>query len=357
MKQSILTALLSLALLSTASAQQVHQVTVGDNLDYGLTYSLPTTALRLTLTSRCTATKAGPYALYAEKFLGLTDVALSDCQEWQIEALSMEAVAKADPQRTYHITFSEKGALPTFYLTDEQCLWGINQEPELPAAAPAKIEEPVATLSFRPTDVLTTDILKAGSKAKQAELIAQEILSIRESRSELIRGEADNVPNDGQQLQLMLDNLTAQEAALMTYFTGTTTVSHHTQQLLYVPTEAVTNHVLFRFSSQLGLVDADDLAGAPYYLNLTITEDNRLPEVIDPKAQKKVEKGIAFCIPGKAQFRVFDVRQTFLEGEMSMAQFGHVEQLPQAQFTDKKRPCAALLVPTTGALRSFTPSL
>lgn len=52
----------------------------------------------------------------------------------------------------------------------------------------------------------------SNSSAKMAELVAKEIYSIRESRNALLRGEADNMPKDGAQLKLMLDNLNQQTA-------------------------------------------------------------------------------------------------------------------------------------------------
>lgn len=349
-------AVLTAALMANGVfAQQANQVTVGDNMNFGITYSLPKTGLQITLSATCTKTVAGQYAVYAEKFLGLNDVALSDRTSYSLDGISMETVALPDPKHTYHIEFSEKGALPTFYLTDDRCLWAINQAPVAPAqvAAPAAAEAGKKANPYKPSDVLNLEILKASSKAKQAELIAQEILSIRESRSELIRGEADNVPNDGKQLQLMLDNLTAQEEALLTYFVGTTTTTPLSHTFIYMPAAETESEVAFRFSSELGFVEADDLAGAPYYVSVAVTEDNRMPAVTDPKALKKLEKGIAFCVPGKARVRLSTAYKVIAEGDFQLAQFGHVEQLPQDQFTDKKKPCSAVFTPTTGAIKIF----
>lgn len=337
---------------SGSQAQQAQRVTIGDNMNYGITYSLPATAIQVDVTARCTQVQAGPFAMYAEKFLGLKDVPMEDRTTWEVEQISMQSIAQADSSRTYHIAFSEKGALPTFYLSAENTLLAINHAPEVAPVLASTPVEPVQKLTFKPTDVMTSEMLKAGSKAKQAELCAEEIFSIRESRSELIRGEADNTPNDGKQLQLMLDNLSAQEEALLSLFIGKTAQSTHSHTYSYLPVKAVERELLFRFSRELGFVAPDDLAGAPYYVAVSITEDNRLP-AMDIKALKKLEKGIAFCVPGKAQIRLFNAAQTLAEGEMRMAQFGHVEQLPQMQFTDRKRPCAATFNPTTGALHLF----
>ena len=58
----------------------------------------------------------------------------------------------------------------------------------------------------------------ASSRAKMAELVAKEIYNIRESKNALLRGEADNMPQDGAQLKIMLDNLNLQERAMTEMF-------------------------------------------------------------------------------------------------------------------------------------------
>lgn len=334
------------------NAQVVNKVTVGDNMNYGVTYNLPTTVVNVEVTASCTQIKAGVFAPYAEKFLGLKEVALEDKTLWQVEGIRMVPVAKADSTQIYHILFSEKGALPTFYFSQERTLLAINHAVSLPEEPEPVSPQPEDKLTFKPSDVMTGEMLKAGSKAKQAELVAEEILSIRESRSELVRGEADNMPKDGKQLQLMLDHLSAQEVALMSLFVGTITTSQSSRTYCYHPIQETERDLLFRFSSQLGFVDVDDFAGAPYYVSLVVTEDNRMAPM-DAKAIKKLEKGIAFCVPGKAHITLSNASQKLAEGDMRLAQFGHVEQLPQAQFTDKKRPCSATFDATTGSLHLF----
>lgn len=339
----------------TLTAQEVQPVTVGENFNYSLTYSLPKTVLVVTVESSCVKTTAGVFAPYAEKFLGLKDVAIEDQTLWEVEKISLSNIAKADASRTFRIEFQEKAALPTFYLTDDRCLCSINRQPQQLVTLPAEetldmSDKPV----YKASDVLTGEILKAGSKLKQAELVAQEIFSIRESRSLLIKGEADNMPGDGTSLQLMLDNLYAQEEALMSLFIGSTVKTHHSRNFYYTPTKQANKEVAFRFSKFLGYVDADDYAGEPYYVTVQITEDNR-EQASDQnaKGKKKAEKGIAFCIPGKAHVILSSAKEKLAEGDMYMAQFGRVEQLPQAQFTDKKRPCSAVFTPATGAIKIF----
>ena len=352
--KSLLALVATFTIAQYTMAQEVQQVTVGDNMNFGITYSLPKTAVRATIDAICTKSMAGPYAAYAEKFLGLTDVLLEDQVHWEVQRITLDNYAVADSSRTYHIEFNSKGALPTFYFTEDRCLWAINQKPQTPAAKVAVTEGTRELNAGKPimkaSDVLTGEILKAGSKVKQAELVAQEIFGIRESRSLLIKGEADNMPGDGASLQLMLDNLTAQEEALLSLFVGSTSTSTKRQAVSYVPADNAERELLFRFSELLGLVDADDLAGAPYYISVKVTEDNRMAE-LDEKNRKKADKGLAFCVPGKAHVTLFSATETLAAGDMYMGQFGHVEQLPTTLFTDKKKPAGALFTPTTGAVR------
>ena len=83
--------------------------------------------------------------------------------------------------------------------------------------------QPATTLrkKVHPRDFLTEEILMAGSTAKMAELVAKEIYNIRESKNALVRGQADNMPKDGEQLKIMLANLEEQEAAMTEMFSGT----------------------------------------------------------------------------------------------------------------------------------------
>lgn len=351
--KSILALFATFTIAQQAFAQEVQQVTVGDNMNFGVTYSLPKTAVRATIDAMCTKSVAGPYAAYAEKFLGLTDVLLEDKTHWEVLRITLDNYAVADSSRTYHIEFNSKGALPTFYFTEDRCLWAVNQAPQVAPQTIVDEDTKVITTGkpiVKASDVLTSEILKAGSKVKQAELIAQEIFGIRESRSLLIKGEADNMPGDGASLQLMLDNLTAQEEALLSLFVGSTSTSSKQHVVSFVPTDNTERELLFRFSEILGFVDADDLAGAPYYISVKLTEDNRMAE-LDEKSRKKADKGLAFCVPGKAHITLFSATETLAAGDMYMGQFGHVEQLPVSMFSDKKKPAGALFTPTTGAVR------
>lgn len=340
--------------LLPASAQEVSRVQVGDNQNYGITYNLPAVSLRVQVDATCTTFKAGIFAQYAEKYLGLTDVPLEDTETWTVSNVSMTAEAVADTARSYHILFNAKGALPTFYLADG-CLVGINHAPS-PSTEPAEpdVAPAAAATELHATNVMSEELLKAGSKSKQAEIASRQIFRIRESRLNLLTGDVDNLPADGASFQLVLDNLNAQEAAYMELFTGVTTTKTLRREFTYRPVgEGKT--VLFRFSRHFGFVDADDLSGEPYQLQVTVTDDKRsVPVLTDAKGKvKPVATGIAYTVPGKAQAELICKGTVLSQGEWQMGQFGHVEFLSSTQFTNKKVPASASFDAMTGALTLF----
>lgn len=337
----------------SAPAQEVRKVTVGETTDFGVRYSLPQTALRITVTATCTAVKAGPYAAFAEKLLGITDAPQDDQTTWEVSELRLDAVGVADTSRTFHIAFGGS-VMPTFYLTRDGLLWSVNRQPEgvlpatpTPTPAPASVRKPVA---------MTEEMMHAGSKAKQADAAARQVFRIRESRMDLLTGETDNVPKDGAAYQLVMDNLEAQEQAYLELFAGEKTVTTQTRTYTFVPMGEVTGEVLFRFSQHFGLLDADDLSGQPYTLAVRVTEDNR--EAPQPEGKKKSApkgQGIAYVLPGKAHVTVRQGRTSLVEGDYRMGQLGRVERLPASYFTDKKHPASAEFSPLTGAIQVFEP--
>lgn len=336
-------------------AQEVTRVQVGDTQNTGITYNLPLTMVRVVANASCTTVKAGIFAPFAEKYLGVKDAPMEDHVTWCITSVTVAAEASADTSRTYHINFVDKAAAPTFYLAPGNLLVGINREPEQKCGEMALANVPETPQSaVHAIDVMTEELLKAGSRTKQAEIAARQIFRIRESRLNILTGDVDNLPADGASFQLVLDNLAAQEAAYMELFTGTSATTTTQREFLYRPA-AEGSEVLFRFSRHFGFVDADDLSGEAYNIAVQVTDDKRqVPVVADAKGKAKPQAtGVAYAVPGRARITIAQRGKSWADVEWPMAQFGHVEFLPATQFVNKKAPSAATLCPLTGALQLF----
>lgn len=322
--------------------------------DYGITYSLPKTLLQIDAEVTKSACKAGPYYKYAEKYLGVKNVVSEDNVYYELNKVTLRNLGVPDPDQTFVVEFKPGTVAPYAYLTEDGLLCTINADYETPAA-PVKKTAP-AEKTPAPADelsVYTEEFLMAGSVSKQAEVAAKQIYRIRESRMNILTGEADNLPPDGEAMKLVIAQLDAQEQALVSLFTGTCTkeVTHHTFSV--VPQGDVEKEVLFRFSRLLGIVGADDLGGAPVYFNLKVTE--RAEPLPEKEAQKKAKsmKGIIYNVPGKATVSLVTDNKVLYKGEVQVTQFGSRESLAPVMFEDKKAPVKVYFYPETGALKQI----
>ena len=139
---------------------------------------------------------------------------------YRIVSIVQQPVAIADTAKRYAVKFDPKTAASNVRLSDDGVLLAINTEPTRKAETPHFVQAPRVPLPA-PRSFMSEEILSAGSTAKMAELTAQDIYEIRESRNLLVRGQADNMPKDGEQLRLMLNQLDLQNQVLTSLFVGT----------------------------------------------------------------------------------------------------------------------------------------
>ncbi|MDH6313774.1 hypothetical protein M2137_002564 [Parabacteroides sp. PFB2-10] len=347
----IISLLLPLSVMSQTKLVKKNAVKANN---YGITYSLPQTNLVITAEVIKTTCKAGPYYQYAEKYLGVKDVITEDRVYYELGKVNLSNVGVPDPEKNYLLEFKAGTVAPYAYLTEEGLLCAINadyvaEESELEILRKKKAE-PVGVVN---ASVFSEELLMAGSTARQAEIAAKDIYRIRESRLNILTGEADNLPPDGTAMQIVIDQLEEREKALSNLFTGVITRSTELYEVTVVPYDNLNKEVLFRFSEKLGIVDADDLGGAPVYMNLKATE--RIPQMDPKEAEKKLKngKGVIYNLPGKASVEILTNQKTLLKAEVQVTQFGSIESLASVMFEDKKAPVKVLFYPETGAIKQI----
>ena len=331
----MITACLALLSFGAAAQTEVTSYTPGVTADGGITYCLPKTALRIVITAEKEVYTPGEFAKYADRYLRLKNVSMTPETHWTIKDIEMCPYGVPDPDKFYSIALKKKTIAPLVSLNKDGILLSINTEKsdeKLPAI-PKRIQAPKA---LNPRDYMNREILAAESNAKIADLTAQEIYDIRESRSALIRGEADNTPKDGEQLKLMLNQLTEQEEALSQLFKGSYSTSTEVFVIHLVPNDWTDKQILFRFSEKLGVVSNDDLAGSPIYIS--IKNQQRLPQPLPEKEEKgkkwkkKQDEGIHYNVPAPANITIFDNTKSYSSNEISIAQFGYTEMFNNILF-------------------------
>ncbi len=332
-----------------ANAQQTRILTADKHNEYGLVYTLPNTALRITVTARRTVYQAGPFYQYAKKYIGTDNVIKEDAQVWEITNVKVTPYGVPDTENQYLMQL--KQGAPTYISVDENgMLLAINKE-VLPPAADAKPEDKVVPLSNMREylEYVNEDFIASQSSAKKAQMLAETLMEIRDSKLSLTRGTAETMPTDGRQLELMLQSLGRQEAAITAAFTGVTTVSEITRTYTYMPDDSG-EKVLFRMSDFAGFVDADDYSGDPVKINVKITREGELP--VDAKGEeKKLPKdAVIYNLPGAAQVTVSLKGEKLWSDELEFAQFGTTFGLNPQLFSAKKERSYARFNPVTGAL-------
>jgi len=293
-----------------------------------VSYWLPKTQLTITVTAQKQSFKPGEFSRYAERYLRLSDVKDKAEEIWSISNIQISASGIPDKDKLYTLTFPQKGNRPYIELTKDGILSTVNvRTKESAAQAPAKSVKETPK-KVNPQDYMTEEILMAGSTAKMAELTAKEIYNIRESRNAITRGQAESIPTDGESLKFMLESLSAQETALLTLFNGTSETEEVTFTINVTPDETLNKQILFRFSSKLGVLPIDNLAGEPVWIDLI---DRKMTESYGIASQKKTQSGkkdgnfLYYRIPGRASIKIYNNRTSFIEQDIQIAQFGNVE--------------------------------
>lgn len=301
----------------------------------GAPYYLPKTAFKFRILVQKTTFTPGEYAEYASRYLKQSDAVLEPKTSYKIIDLKMQPIGVPDASKHYTAKAGMKYNIQKIHVNDNGVLLSVNTDPtpnkEEPLFSPARKPAPL-----NPRDYMSEDILAAGSKAKMAQLCAEEIYTIRTSRNDLTRGTAETMPKDGEQLKLMLASLNTQEKALRQLFEGVTEIDT-TEHVVTVMADAqTTGQLAFRFSEAFGLTAADDFSGSPYYIS--VTDLRQTPEDTRTEKEKIIQKddpGLFINVPGKAHVVLYNANKTVKEMDVFYPQFGRVEALAASLFTKK----------------------
>lgn len=344
MKKNIL--IFSALLLATTAVAQT-EVTVGvmRGKDYGVTYVLPKTEIEIVLQTTKHTYTPGEFCKYADRYLRLNNVSAEPEEYWTLDKIQPLIAGVPDKDNVYFVKLKDKTVAPLMELTQDGIVRSINMPFSGKQANQGTKVTTTSEAGIDPRSFLTEEILMSSSSAKMAELVAKEIYSIRESKNALLRGEADNMPKDGAQLKLMLDNLNLQERAMTEMFSGTVKEEPKTIIVRLTPKE-MKNEVAFRFSKKLGVVANDDLAGEPYYISVT---NLKTPDISNIEESKKKLEGVAYNVPGRAQVILTQSNKKLFDEELPVTQFGTIEYLAPVLF-NKGATVKVLFDTATGGL-------
>lgn len=359
MKSLFYTIALALLTALPSAAQTTQRLSAGKATEYGLVYTLPQTALDITLEVELTETQPGEFFNYANRHMGITDAIRQAGHSARLLSATIAPRGVPDERQQWLVQF-KSGTSPFMVLDAAGVPLAVNTDATAPAAdvrlpvARAAAPTPLETEAAR--QAVTQEMTRSSSMSKRAELAAQRIFELREMRNDLLSGRADNTPPDGKAMQLVLDNISAQEAALTAMFAGTTSTRTVVRTISLVPDSAdFRGLVVARVSAFDGIVDADNLAGVPVTLSMAVDALGELPLTEKGEPKHFPKGGFAYTIPGEATFTLSYEGHTVATATLPVAQLGSVFGLDPNVFTDRKAPSCAILDPTTGGILRLEP--
>ena len=353
MRSSFLPLAALLLTACTATAQvRVQQYNVSTLPDNSVVYALPETHLYATVTYRKVVRQPGELALYADRYLGVRDAILEPSTSYQLVSVDLGSYGVPSDSLRFAVEMHRNSSAANVALTEDGRLVAVNvtTDIELPSLPVEKTIEAVRSKDFGDLKSLPSDYIRATTTSKRAEIAAQEIYRLRDSRTAVLSGETDQPFADGQALRIAVQGLDAAERSLTERFIGTTDTITYVR--LIRPLDVVEGQqVALRFSEREGLLSSDDLRGEPIYLDTKITE--RAPELTErdqKKKEKQLRKGVVYVVPGSADIRLLYRGSRIAGGSFPIAQLGSLEALEGGLFTDKRMETSVRFDPATGAI-------
>ncbi len=353
--------LLSLVILGSLHAQNTVKMSAVRSNDYGVVYSLPKTTITVKAKATKTTRKAGEFYEYAQQYLNISNPITQNEVIYTLTDVSADTQGIPDKEKSYQVEFKSNTLAPYVTLTKSGLICAINADAQFDnvnTANTAVAAEPEKALP-NPNSFLSEETLRAGSKSRQADLIAKQIFTLRETRNSILTGEADNMPPDGNAYKLVMERLDTQEKALTSLFIGSETIENiESSEYTIVPDKKnIDRQIVFRFSQRLGFVRNDDLSGAPVYLSLTSKDPIKESPILSPKEEKELEKkfskGIIFNVPGKATLEIEFGNKDWVNKACDIAQFGTQDVLTPQMFDNNKLPIKVIFYPDLGAIKQI----
>ena len=173
----------------------------------GTVYYLPKTVIHFHLLIEKKTYTPGIFCQYAEKFLRQKPVGQEEEINHRIVDFRLSQTGVRDTSKCFIATLKGKSATTEIRLSEDGVLLAVNDTPivvkkQHPFKAAAKKKKDLDPMRF-----LSDEVRIAGSNAKKAELVALQMAELQEHRQQLITGEAEEMPTDKAQLQLMLDEI------------------------------------------------------------------------------------------------------------------------------------------------------
>jgi len=338
-----------------AQAQSNRQA---DKLPLGtIVYSLPITTFQFIAEAGHESFIAGPYARFAQKYMGIQ--AREESGEFY-KLISVEVVPFIEADNSSNIVLNlgnSKTATLNFleFINQGLIIWSDSKASKEQKMRFAKTMDKSAFTSSLSTSNLTNEkstLYKTvqatsglervavqqnqvveKSMEKRAEETAALIFKLRAKRIDIITGETD-ATFSGEALKSAIDEINRLESEYLSLFIGKSSFDTQRMSFELVPSAESQKqmYIAFRISDNLGLLPSNNLSGRPIVMELS--QEGKVPEA--PAMDLSTSKGrVVYRKPAIMNARVMDGQTLLLQTRMPVYQLGNVLSFPLEIATAK----------------------
>lgn len=312
-----------------------------------VTYSLPMTTISLDVEAVQETFYAGPYARFAEKYLGVKP-RMKDETTVQLTQIRMTPLVEADQSRRYSVNIKKGTLNPSVFslssaglVTFADANFGAETVWRFPVRSEgdfsgkgvsSNLTSESATLyrnekkesAYNRVAVQQNMVVEKTLEQKAAET-AGTILELRRQRLQIVTGDTD-ATYSGEAMGAAIEELARLEQEYMTLFVGYS--EYQTQQMRFeVIPEAgreTQMYIAFRVSDKNGLVPADDMTGRPVVMEI-------VPQTFEQTGVKKISGEVVhYRIPAICTVKLKNGADLLLQSRIPVCQLGQESSVPAA---------------------------
>lgn len=313
-------------------------------------YSLPKTVVKVTARAVKSEFVPGPYAAYADKYLGIEGVGQQPLVTWSLSEIEIDTYIETDPDFYYTVAIENDKGVFNNTINSLSSAGLIITPYNLPKKEPVAKEITVSDKKILYTDLsvkknlieeketsykrvlqdsgyvqVPVENVKYTEKTleQKAEEAANFIIKLRKRKLKMLTGQSETSVDSG--AGAATEELRRIEEEYISLFTGKTLKSEESKTFEYVPltnkeTEQV---VLFKLSETDGMIGPFEQGGKPVILEITKSNTTKILEklAIQDKVSK-IENTLFYRMPEDVKITIKESDKTLLEGKASIFQQG-----------------------------------
>lgn len=324
----------------------------------GLIYALPRTLLKVRVEAVKQTTVSGPFAKYALKYLGITDVPLKKSEEWKISNIDIITNVEFDPTALYTAIPGDETKVDFLKICNTGLVIPVNGfdvKSNLFKSLPKNTDDSkvyysdLSTTPFIATEKTTymskvqkdsvfikvpvrKEMVVEKNLEEKARDAADFIFSLRKRRSDFLSVDADHNLN-GEGLKIALDEISRLESEYLSLFIGKSFTESSVNTFDYLPSQIDgETSIIFRISGTKGVLPSSDLSGNPILIKiepekLSSTYESLFNSISTEKG-KPIADAIYYRIPLSSMIRITDGQQEFLNYRTLIYQYGPTVRMP-----------------------------